>query len=98
MPVAGEFPAVNVRVEVVAPLVGTVTGLGRLTLTPAGAAPTHEAARLTSPLNPLMEERVTVENFVASGVRLIVAGVGWEAKSGVTPDDATREPLGLTIT
>ena len=86
------------RVEVTEPPVGTVTGLGRLTLTPAGAVPIHEAARLTWPLNPLMEERVTVENFVASGVKLIVAGVGCEAKSGVTPDDASREPLGLTIT
>jgi hypothetical protein len=45
-----------------------------------------------------MDERVTVEYFVASGVRLIVAGVGREAKSGVTPDDASKLPLGLTIT
>jgi hypothetical protein len=98
VPVAGEFPAVKVRVVVVEPPVGTVTGLGRLTLTPAGAVPSHEAARLTSPLNPLMEERVTVEYFVASGVRLIVEGVGREAKSGVTTDDASKLPLGLTIT
>jgi hypothetical protein len=45
-----------------------------------------------------MEERVTVEYFVASGVRLMVEGVGREAKSGVTPDDASKLPLGLTIT
>jgi hypothetical protein len=45
-----------------------------------------------------MDERVTVENFVASGVKLIVAGVGREAKPGVTPDDASKPPLGLTIT
>jgi hypothetical protein len=69
-----------VRVEVAALPVGTVTGLGRLTLTPVGVVPTHEAAKLTGPLNPLMEERVTVLNFVASGVRLIVAGVGDEVR------------------
>jgi len=50
--------------------------LGRVILTPAGVVPTHDAAKLTGPLNPLMDERVTVLNFAASGVRLIVAGVG----------------------
>jgi len=66
-------------------------------LTPAGVVPTHDAAKLTWPLNPLMEERVTVLNFAASGVRLIVAGVGWEMKSGVTPDEI-RVLLGVTFT
>ena len=70
------MPAVSVRVEVAAPSVGTVNGLGRVMLTPAGVVPTHDAAKLTGPLNPLMDERVTVLNFAASGVRLIVAGVG----------------------
>ena len=97
MPVEGESPALSVRVEAAAPPVGTVTGLGRLKLTPVGAVPAHVAARLTSPLNPLMEERVRVENFVASGVRLIVAGVGWETKSGVTPVEISVL-LGVTIT
>jgi len=68
-----------------------------VTLTPAGVVPTHEAVKLTWPLNPLMEERVTVLNFVASGVRLIVAGVGWEMKSGVTPEEI-RGLLGVTFT
>ena len=91
------MPAVNVRIDVAAPPVGTVNGLGRVTLTPAGVVPTQEAAKLTGPLNPLMEERVTVLNFVPSGVRLIVAGVGWVMKSGVIPD-AIRGLLGVTFT
>jgi len=86
-----------VRVDVAVPPVGTVTGLGRLTLTPVGVVPIHEADRVTGLLNPLMDERVTVENFVASGVRVIVAGAGWETKSGVTSDEI-RGLLGDTIT
>ena len=72
-------------------------GLDRLKLTPAGAIPTHEAATLTCPLNPFMDEMVTVEYCVASGVKLIVAGVGWEMKSGATPVDS-RVPVGVTFT
>ena len=96
-PVEGESPALSVRVEVAVPPVSTFMGLGRLKLTPAGAVPVHEAATLTCPLNPFMDEIVTVENFVASGVRLIVAGAGWETKSGVAPVEI-RVLLGVTFT
>jgi hypothetical protein len=44
-----------------------------------------------------MDEIVTVENFVASGVRLIVTGVGCEMKSGVTPVEI-MVLLGATFT
>lgn len=86
-----------VSVEVAVPPVGTVTGLGRLKLTPPGAVPTHAVPKLTWPLNPFIDEIVTVEYFVPSGVRLIVLGVGWNPKSAATPV-VIRVPLPDTFT
>ena len=86
-----------VSVEVAVPPVGTVTGVGKLKLTPPGADPTQAVARLTWPLNPFMDEMVTVEYFVPSGVRLIVLGVGWKPKSAAAPL-VIRVPLPDTIT
>jgi len=51
-------------------------GLGRVTVTSAGAAPAQEAPKLTEELNPFTEVMVTVVDFDTSGVRLIVAGDG----------------------
>ena len=60
------------------PLVGTVTGLGRLTVTPSGAVPLQAAARFTEELKPFTEERSIVEDSDISGVKLIcVGGAGW---------------------
>ena len=44
--------------------------------------------KLTWPLNPLMEEKGDrAELRSVRRWKLIVAGVGWEMKSGVTPDE-----------
>ena len=56
------------------PLVGIVTGLGRLTTTPTGAAPLQAAAKLTEELKPFTEERSIAEDSDMSGVRLITVG------------------------
>lgn len=69
---------VRVKVEDALPLVGTVTGLGRLTITPSGEAPLQAASRLTEELKPFTEEISIVEDSVVSGVKLIcVIGGGW---------------------
>ena len=70
MPVEGESFVVRVKVENPLPLVGTVTGLGRLTVTPLGAAPLQAAAKLTEELKPSNEERSIVEDSDMSGVKL----------------------------
>lgn len=49
------------RVEVPDPPEGGVTGLGRFTVTPRGAAPTHEYERATGALNPPKLVMVMVE-------------------------------------
>jgi hypothetical protein len=83
VPVDGALSAVNVRIEVAVPPAGIVTGLSRLTVTPAGAVPDHEAARLSWELYPFTDERITVVDLDAPGLRLMVAGDGWGMKSGV---------------
>jgi len=59
VPVDAVLDAVSVSVDV-AELPGvTVTGLGRLMLTPAGVAPTHAVDKATCELNPFSEERTS---------------------------------------
>ena len=66
----------SVRVEEALPLAGTVTGLGRLTVTPLGATPVHAAVRVTVELNPFIDESTIDEDLAMSGVNVIVAGDG----------------------
>ena len=96
MPVEGEPSAVRVRVGDTVPLAGTVTGLGRLTVTPSGAAPAQAAARLTEELNPFTDVSMIVVDFDMSGVRVISPIDGWVTKSGLG-DEATTVPEGVTI-
>ena len=95
VPVEGELPAFKVNVDVPVPPAGTVTGLGRLTDTSEGAAPTQDAARLTCELKPLTDETITVVDRKAPGPRLIVAGEGCAMKSGET--EATTVPPDVTV-
>jgi hypothetical protein len=75
---------------------GTVTGVGRLKVTPAGAVPVQAAVRLTEELNPFMDENIIVVDFETAGVKVITAGEGWVMKSGL--GEATRTvPEGVTI-
>jgi hypothetical protein len=76
VPVEGELSAVRIRVEDAVPPAGTATGLGRLTVTPAGATPVHAAARLTVELNPFMDASTMVVDFETPGVRVTTAGEG----------------------
>jgi len=76
VPVEGELSAVRVRVEDTLPSAGTVTGLGRLTVTPLGAIPLHAADRLMEELNPLTDENRIVVDLEILGVRVITAGDG----------------------
>ena len=70
MPVEGELFVVKVRVESALPLVGTVTGVGRLTVTPSGAVPLQEAVKLTEELKPFTDETRIVADLAVSGVRV----------------------------
>ena len=86
----------RVRTEDALPPAGTVTGAGRLTVTPAGAIPVQAAARLMGELNPFTDENIIVVDFETSGVKVITAGEGWVMKSGL--GEATRTvPEGVTI-
>jgi len=67
---------VRVRVEDPLPPAGTVTGVGRLTVTPSGAVPLHAAERLTVEPNPSMEESSIVAELDVAGARLTTAGEG----------------------
>jgi len=98
VPVEGALSAVRVRTEVAVPPAGIVTGLCRLTVTPAGAAPDHEAPRLSCELYPFTDERMTVVDLNAPGVRLMVAGDGWEMKSGVMEEITTLPGVTFTST
>ena len=76
MPAEGDVSAERVKVDEALPPAGTATGLGRFTETPAGAAPLHDAERLTIDAKPSMEESVIVADCDVSGARVIVAGDG----------------------
>ena len=84
----------SVKTDEAVPSGGTVTGLGRFTETSDGATPDQEALRLTVELNPFTDETVTVVDLETPGVNVIIAGVGWEMKSGlaeeiIVPEGAT---------
>jgi hypothetical protein len=81
--------------EVAAPPTGTVTGLGRLTLTPAGVAPTQASDNATCELKPLTDEIVNETDRKPPGLKLSVAEEGCAVKSGET--DATTVPAGETV-
>jgi len=83
VPVEGEASAVMVSVDDAVPPAGTVTGLGRVKATPAGATPIQIAARLTDELNPFMDESSIVVGFETSGVNVTATGEGWARKSGL---------------
>jgi len=71
MPVEGELLVVRVRVDVTLPLVGIIAGLGRVTVTPSGAAPFQAAARFTEELKPFTDESTIVVDLEVSDVRVI---------------------------
>ena len=58
------------------PLAGTVTGLGKLMVTPVGEDPLQEAERLTVEVNPPTEVRIIVADCIAAGDRVTAAGAG----------------------
>ena len=76
MPVDGELSVVTVRAEEALPAAGTVTGVGRLMVTPSGADPIQLAVRLTVELNPSTEESKIVAKLAMFGVRVTTAGEG----------------------
>ena len=96
MPVEGEFPALSVSVEDAVPSGGTVTGLGRLTVTPVGATPVQAATRLTEELNPFMDASTIVVDLETPGVKVTTAGEGCVRKSGFG-EVARIVPEGVTI-
>ena len=71
MPVEGELLAVIVREGVTLLPAGTVTGLGRFTVTPSGAAPLQAASRLTGEVKPFTDESTIVVDFEVPGNRVI---------------------------
>jgi hypothetical protein len=71
-------------------------GLGRLTVTSAGADPAQEAPKVTEELNPFTEVIVTVVDLATPGVRLITVGDGWVTKSRLG-EETTVVPAGVTI-
>ena len=95
VPVETESPAVSVRIEDALPPAGTTTGLGRLTVTPAGAVPVQAAERLTEELKPFTEENSMVVDFETPGVKVTTSGDGWVRKSGLGVE--TRVPAGVTV-
>ena len=95
VPVEAELPAFNVNVDVVVPPAGTTTGLGRLTVTSTGTAPTQDVARSTCELKPLTEDRITVVDRNEPGLRLIETGEGCAIKSGDA--EVTTVPPDVTV-
>jgi hypothetical protein len=96
VPVEGEGSAVRVRVEDALPPAGMVTGLRRLTVTPAGATPVQTSVRLTEELNPFIDESIMVVDLETSGVRVNTAAEGCVRKSGAC-EEATTVSDGVTI-
>lgn len=64
-------------VEEALPPAGTITGLGRFTVTPSGAGPLQAAVKLTEELNPSTDERTIVADCDSPDVRVNAAGEGW---------------------
>jgi len=71
VPIEGELSVVRVRVGDTLLSAGTVTGLGRLTVTPSGAAPLQAASKLTEDVKPFTDESTIVVDFDMPGVRVI---------------------------
>jgi hypothetical protein len=65
-----------VSVEDALPPTGTVTGLGKLTVTPLGAVPLHAADRLMGEVSPFTEENTIVVDLEVLGVKVITPGDG----------------------
>jgi hypothetical protein len=95
VPVEGAVPAFNVNVEVPIPPAGTTIGLGRLTMTSAGAELTQEEARSISELKPFTDEMIRVVDREAPGFRFMLAGDDCATKSGEA--EATTVPPGTTF-
>lgn len=76
VPVDGVLSAVKTRVDDALPTEGTVTGLGRLTVTPSGAAPFQPAVRFTVELKPSTDASTIVADCVRPGVSDTTAGDG----------------------
>lgn len=66
----------RVRAEEALPPAGMVTGVGRLTVTPLGAAPFQPAVRLTVELKPSIDESTIVADCDSPGVSDTTAGEG----------------------
>jgi hypothetical protein len=96
VPVEGELPAVIVRIADVLPPAGTATGLGRVIVTPLGAAPIHAADRLIEELKPFSDDNIIVVDLETPGVKVMTPGEDWVEKSGVG-EVATMVPEGVTI-
>ena len=91
LPVEGALSAVRVRVEETLPLPGTVTvnGVGGLTLTPTGAAPSQPAVRVTVEPNPSVEERMIAADCDALGLSETTAGEGCVTAEVIEKSGAT---------
>jgi hypothetical protein len=89
--------AVIVKVVDALPSAGTVTGPGRFTVTPLGAAPLQSAPRLTEELNQLTEVSTIVADAEVPGVKVITAGDGCVMKSGTTTGAKTDGVAAIVI-
>ena len=76
MPVDGEMPAVRVRIADALASAGIVTGLGRVMVTPLGAAPLHAADKLIEEPNPSTDDSTIVVDFETLGVNVMTPGEG----------------------
>ena len=79
----------RIRVEDALPPAGTVTGVGRVTVTPLGVAPFQPAVRLTLELYPSIEESKIVADCDVFGVRDTTAGEGWVMAELIEKSGAT---------
>jgi hypothetical protein len=94
--VEGESPAVRVRTEEALPPDGTLTGLGRVMVTPVGTAPDQEAVKLTAELKPFTDETTIVVDLETPGVSVTTAGAGWVTKSGAADEMMVPEPVTIS--
>ena len=68
------MPAVRVRIADALASAGIVTGLGRVIVTPLGAAPLHAADKLIEEPNPSTDDNTTVADFETLGVKVTTPG------------------------
>ena len=93
---------VKIRVEDALLSPWTVTGVGRLTVTPLGVGPFHPAVSVIVELKPSSDEIWMVADCVEEGIKENAAGDGWFmveliAKSGATGAKTLGTPLIVTM-